>query len=188
MRPIRLPPASFWRTLAASLVAAAIVHILITLLAAGLNTSSAYQRLAARLPVNRMVVLAPASPGTQLLPFQTPDVRMAVCRFDASDGPVTLRAALPEAAWTLSLYAPTGEAFYAMSGQEQRRITVGLVLVPPGDRFTAATTGASASSAAEVPLPVRAGLAIIRAPTNGRAFGPFLERDITAASCAGTRS
>ena len=62
-----------WRTFAGALLTAGIVHILATLAVPALTSGNAIERLRQALPVNRMVVLAPPSPGREPLPFLMPD-------------------------------------------------------------------------------------------------------------------
>lgn len=182
------PTGSFWKTLAAALMAAGMVHILATLAPQNVTSRTAYQRLAPHLPVNKMLLLAPVTPTTQVLPFQSPDQRYAMCRFDASDGPVTLRAVLPEPGWTLALYSPAGEAFYSMIAQPQRQTDVALVLMPPGDRFTPAVGDSRLTGVLQVALPVRSGLAVVQGPNDGRVFTGSVERVLSLASCRGSSS
>ena len=131
-----------WRTLLAALLLAGVVHIATVLALPSFYRSDAYARLARSLPANSFVTLPVAQPKAQVLPFQTPDTRYAVCRFDATAGPVAVRATLPEAGWSLSLYTANGEGFYTFPAADQRPVTLSLVVVPPGEKFLGSSSDA----------------------------------------------
>ena len=118
-----------------ALAAAGAVHISATMISPLLTRGDAYSRLSRSVPVNRFVLLPPARPDAQILPFQMPDVRYGICRFEATDGPVVVRATLAEPGWSISAYGPEGDSFYALAAGEGRPTEVSLTLVPPGERF-----------------------------------------------------
>ena len=173
-----------WHIFASALVLAAIVHICTTLIVPQFYRSDAYARLARNLPVDQFVILPQAQPKAQVLPFQTPDMRYAICSFDVSRGPVAIQAVLPEPGWTLALYAPNGDGFYAFPGTE-RRTTLNLVVLPPGDLFLGPMTEARNHDPdlSHVTAPSVRGLAVIRAPLKGRTFADQTERELAQAAC-----
>src|SRR5262245_45026463 len=133
---------SRWPVVLGALVAAAVVHICTIFALPFFYRSDAYSRLARTLPSNAFVILPQARPRAQVLPYQMPEARYAICRFDLSEGPVAVRAALAEPGWTLSAYTPEGESFYALPASEQRRVNLSLLMLPPGDRFLGPLTEA----------------------------------------------
>ena len=173
-----------WQMIASALVLAAIVHICTTFLVPQLYRADAYSRLARSLPGNAFVILPQAQPKEQVLPFQLPDARYAVCRFDLTPGPLSIQAVLPEPGWSLSLYSPAGEGFYAYPANE-RRSTLNLILLPAGDRFLGHVNDARHQDAeqSQISSPATRGLAVIRAPLKGRTFVAQTERDLAQAKC-----
>ena len=173
-----------WHVLASALVLAAIVHICTTLVMPNFYRTDAYARLARNLPVDQFVILPQAQPKAQVLPFQTPDMRYAICSFDVGRGPIAIHAVLPEPGWTVALYTPTGESFYAFPGSD-RRTTLNLVVLPPGDLFLGSMTEAKNHDPdlSHVTSPSRRGLAVIRAPLKGRTFVDQTERELAQAAC-----
>jgi uncharacterized membrane protein len=163
-----------WRLIAAALCAVGILHILATLAAPELTPSRAFNRLAGKLPINTMQLLPPIAPDNQPLPFLSPDARYALCRFDTTDGAVSLTASLPGPGWVLALYSPEGENFFASIAQPGRRREVSLLLVPSEERFNllAAHRPRTAENKRNTTLRVGAqkGLAIVRAPDMGSAY------------------
>jgi uncharacterized membrane protein len=174
-----------WPYLLAAVIAAGIVHIAATLIMPHLTRGDAHSRLSRSLPANSFVILPPARPGTQLLPFQAPDVRYAICRFDTTSGPVVLGATLPEPGWTLSLYSSEGESFYALPGESSRSTDIRLLVMPPGDRFLGVVPESHADDRGLTQLqsPSRGGLAVLRAPLKGPMFAAQIERDLLRANC-----
>jgi uncharacterized membrane protein len=94
-------------------------------------------------------------------------------------------AVLAEPGWTLSAYTQDGESFYAMPANEQRRTTVSLVILPPGDRFLGplAELRAVDPNTSQVTAPSRRGLIVIQAPLKGRTYTAEIEQSLTQASC-----
>jgi uncharacterized membrane protein len=104
-----------WYTLLLALVVGGIVHIAATMILPQFAKAGAFQQLAQVLPVNRMRILPPIDATNQPLPYVGPDVRLAVCRYDVSDGPVAVKVALPDSGWMLALYTEAGDNFYGTS-------------------------------------------------------------------------
>lgn len=179
-----------WQLVAVSLVTGGIIHITATLVVPKLATASAYHRLAATLPVNRMQVLPPATAERQPLPFIGPDVRLAVCRYDVSEGSVAISAVLPDKGWSLGIYTATGDNFYAIPAQDYRKTEVRFTLVPPAERllgiFNWGRGADTVASQISVPQPV--GLVVLRAPLRGRAYQSEAEATLARAQCSPQRS
>jgi len=176
-----------WQVLALALVSGGIIHILATLVVPHFATASAYNRLAALLPVNRMRVLPPASAESQPLPFVGPDERLAICRYSVTDGPVTVTATLPDRGWMLGLYTPNGDNFYVMPAQELRRSEVSFTLQPPPEKFLGLFSFGRTSDlggASSIPVPQSEGLVVLRAPLRGRAYQAETEALLQLARCA----
>lgn len=177
-----------WHVALVALVCAGLLHITTTFLAPHLAKGSAAMRIAIDLPTNKMVVLPPASAKSQPLPFMSPDMRYAVCRYDAGSGPVAVNATLADKGWSFGLYTLEGDSFYAVPSQASRRVEVGLVLSlsQPGDRtFGFLNFGRSADQdASSVTVPQREGLVIIRASLKGQAYVKEIEAYLGRATCA----
>src|SRR5690606_20344600 len=123
------------RIVLAALCAMGILHILTTLTVPLFSVTTAFARLEPLLPVNEMKILPPVTPDAQPLPFLTPDVRYAMCRYDSTGGPVRVTAVLPGRGWSLALHTPSGENVYAATGRDDRSTTLHLRIVPAEERF-----------------------------------------------------
>jgi uncharacterized membrane protein len=189
MKLASLPRLRF-RTIVAGLLAAGIVHILLTFSWSGLPGRQAFAGIRSTVPVvNQMRLLPPTSAKTQVMPFQAPDMRYAVCRFDASDSAIVTRASLPEPGWTFSVHGLTGETVYVITGQEQRRTDIALLLIPPGDRFLGVLPEARLGSGlSQLQLPIKEGIIMLRAPNKGPAYNAEIDAELVKASCVARRA
>ena len=171
--------------LATALVSGAVLHIVTTFAIPAINSGSAYDRIKFQLDLNAMKVIQPDAAGAMPLPFLSPDMRYAFCRFDITGGPVTVSAVLPEAGWSLALYTPQGDNFYAVPGQEARAVEVVFNISPASDRLLIPVPGQRRADvdAAQVTSPSREGLVVIRAPNKGTASAPMTEQALRRATC-----
>ncbi len=180
-----------WPIALAALLLAGIIHICTTFVMPSLYRSDAYSRLARTLPLNSFVILPQAKPGAQILPFQLPDARFAICHFDVSRAPVEVQTALPEPGWTLTVYAATGEGFYSSPGLAARRLGITLMILPPGEQFLGLLNTSGRPSRRSQPLsvptqltsPTARGLVVVHAPTRGRSFSGTAERELKRSLC-----
>ena len=171
--------------LATALVTGAVLHIVTTFAIPAFNSGSAYDRIKFQLELNAMKVIQPDATGALPLPFLSPDMRYAFCRFDITSGPVAVVATLPEAGWSLALYTPQGDNFYAVPGLEGRAVDVVFNISPASDRLLIPVPGQRRADvdAAQVTSPSREGLVVIRAPNKGAASAPMTEQALRRASC-----
>jgi uncharacterized membrane protein len=183
--------ASLAGSLATAAVTAAVLHIAMTFAfpatAHWFGRGAAYHRLKFQLEANRMKLFTiEAGSGAPLLPFLSPDMSYAFCRYDVSAGPVAVSALLPDAGWSLALYTPQGDNFYAAPGGEGRAAVVEFLIVPASDRLINLVPGMRRADvdATQVTSPVREGLLVVRAPYRGLAFESATRAALTKATCA----
>jgi hypothetical protein len=176
-----------WRYLLLLPVAAAIVHLIATFMAMSDTRNSAYKRLAQTLPLNAMKVLAPVAPGQQPLPFLGADARYAICRFSARQGPVTVKATLPDLGWTLGVYDSDGSTAYFAAGATGHATSVAVTLLPGDDRFLGLSPqalGKSAGAAPQLTVTAKDGLIVVRAPNRGASLRQGDEVMLAKANCS----
>lgn len=177
------------RTFMLAVIGGGIVHIGITFAWPYLAKADALVRLSKVLPVDKMVVLPRTSPKSQAIAFQAPDLRYAMCRFNAAEAAIAVRASLPEAGWTFSVHGPDGQSIYVVTGQDQRPTDIAVLLIPPGERFIGPLPEARlATGLAQVPLPAAEGIIMVRAPDKGPAYDASIEAELAKASCIPRRS
>ena len=183
----KLWPSFQWRHLLLFPVSIAIVHLIATFLAMSDTRSSAYRRLAPVLPPNAMKILPPVTAGQQPLPFLGADARYAMCRFSSRQGPVNLKAVLPDRGWTLGVYNPDGSTAYFAAGAASHPATVAISIVPGDDRFLGLSPQALGKPAAanpQVQVAARDGLVVVRAPDRGASYRQADEDVLAKASCS----
>lgn len=177
-----------WTLILAAPVAAGILHICATLAAPHLTAASAYSRLAPALPINKMQVLSAPKPGSEPLPFLSPDARYAMCRFDATGGPVTVSATLPpEPGWMFSVISAQGDNVYAAASTAGRSTPITIALVPSEEHFLGVTPearGIARNVQPPVPVAITHGIVVVRGPDNGFAYQNSLEAQLKSASCS----
>ncbi|MBU2582631.1 MAG: hypothetical protein KJ622_13020 [Alphaproteobacteria bacterium] len=175
------------RLVLAALAAMGILHICATLAAPYLMGRSAFERLSPMLPVNSLVVLPAVTPENQPLPFLTPDVRYAMCRYDTAQTPVSVSVELPGKGWSLALHTPKGDNVYAATGEDERVTSLRLRILPTTERFMGLTPEAlGVADTSERPQVVRSdrGIIVLRAPDRGRAYIPLTEAALSQFKCA----
>lgn len=168
---------------AAALFAAGILHILATLATPRLIPTSGYSELARDLPKNEMQILPAVTAEAQPIPFLSPDARYAVCRFDTKGGAVSLSALLAEPGWMLALYSPAGDNFFTSVASPQRRPEVSVLLVPGDETWRREDVGIAVTNEATLTIPANKGVAVIRAPDRGEAYGARALAELKRARC-----
>lgn len=180
---------------AVGLVLAAILHVSMVLAAPQMANRTAWATLQPQLPVNTMRVLPAVRPGAQPLPFLAPDVRYAMCRYDLATGPLGITGRLLDATWSVTLYTPQGESWFAATFAELQRADLELTVQPAAERSLLDEIQASLLRAQPresrgqreagivATSPTREGLVVLRAPLLGLAFGKETEAALAAAKC-----
>jgi uncharacterized membrane protein len=177
-----------WQLILAAPVAAGILHICATMAAPYLTAASAYSRLAPALPVNKMQVLGPITPGAEPLPFLSPDARYAMCRFDTAKGPVDVSAILPaDQGWTLTVVSPQGDNIYATASVPARPTPVAVVLVPSEEHFLGVTPEARGIAREQQPpaaIAATHGIVVLRGPDKGLSYQGQVDAALKTAHCS----
>ena len=182
--------AQTWYWITAGLVFGGIVHICTVFMLPYLSSNSAWERLSGELQVNQFRVLPLARPGFQPIPLMAPDVRYALCRYDAANGPVMVRASLLDTSWSVSLYDRLGINFYTITGADLRHSDVELQLQRKQrtENLFAKDKDSQIGSAIAIDVPDIQGLVILRAPLRGTSYSAETEIAISQAGCRQTRT
>ena len=159
-----------WRTLAAGALLGGVIHICATFAAPVFGSGHAFEQLRASLPLNKMVVLAPPAPGSQILPYLPPDMLYAMCRYELTGGPIALTAAVAGPGWSLSLHTPQGDNFYVLPGNLLQGGEVSFLLVAGGAAEAAQQQRRASPTDTQVASPTTEGLIVVRAPIIGLAW------------------
>ena len=176
--------------IALAVVLAGLIHVVAVLTLPLLAPRDAHARLGALGSANTMIQLPPVMPGQQVMPNMAPDVRYAVCLFDLSNGPVRLRAKIPDELWLIAFYTPIGENFYTVVGADMKRGDVDLIVTTKDQTVTdvAADAMEGLEDLVVVNSPVTKGIALIRAPLAGPSRGSEAGRALKATYCGAQAS
>jgi uncharacterized membrane protein len=165
------------------LVAAGIIHILSVFSIPLLAERDAWARLSSVMTPN--VLMAGGGKNGSLLPFTPPDVVSAYCLFDLSTNNVIVKSPLPEAPWSLTLSARSGENFYVITGADAKRPEVRLLILRqdrlPEEASTEKTEEGDDQNI--IVSPSETGIVAIRAPLRGESFRAAVLEELKKARC-----
>jgi uncharacterized membrane protein len=183
---MRFRPSALALFAVATLLVAAIVHIVVVLTTPRVATRDAYARLAARGRVNETVALPPAQPGERLLPYADPAVATAFCLYDLSAGPIRVRAPIGRAFASISFHSRHGVAFYALTDRAGGRGVMEAVLATPDDvrAMAARDDEESPSRDLRIAAPDPRGFVMVRVFSELPSLYPDAEADALRLSCA----
>jgi uncharacterized membrane protein len=146
--------------LVAGVLFGGMVHIASLLALPHLAPNTAYTRISAMGPANAVIVLDPEDPARRLPLLDPAFVNMA-CRFDLSDGPLSIRVPIASDYVAAAFYRRDGVAFFSLSDQSAVGPSIE-VLLHSADDENVPTTEARAGT---VPIasPVLQGFVVMRA-------------------------
>jgi uncharacterized membrane protein len=173
-----------WPWLVASVFCAAIIHVATVFGVPYVATRDAWARLSKISDENRMNVLPVAASETPL-PFMSPDIGYAFCRFDLRKANVLIETALGDPTWSIAVSTRYGENFYFITGAEAKRRSLRLLLVPRARLAEEASTELSEEGEEQsiVIVPGMEGLVVLRAPIRGPSFAADTVGALQSAKC-----
>ena len=161
-----------------------IVHLGSVLLLPRTATQDAYTRLSASAPVNAIMPLPASTPDDALLPFMDPAFATAVCRYDLSSGALQLRVPVSQAYTSVSFYARSGIAYYAINDRAAGRRIIELDLMTAQQRADLPEDEeVTAADRLIVESPTPTGLILIRTFGPEPGLMPMARRALASAQC-----
>ncbi len=110
--------------LAAAFICAIIVHIVTVLMVPPTIMSLAMMRMADAGAQTRVLHTPPPDASARTVVRPSPDLAYSICLFDMSEGPLLVRAQVPETYWSVSAFAHNTDNFFVVNDQQV-----------PGDTF-----------------------------------------------------
>jgi uncharacterized membrane protein len=163
----------------AGVLIAAAMHIAIVLLVPFFATTDAWSKVAA-LGADDVFHILPAAgaiPGDAHL-------MSAACEFDLTDGPVRIRAALPDTFWSVALLDRRARNLYSLNDSSSEQSRLDLVVVTPAQAAAFAANPPPSSQAAIIAeLPLDAAIAVIRVFVADAASAASVTAALTGADC-----
>ena len=162
-----------------------IVHLATVLLLPRTATQDAYTRLTATAPANAIMPIPAPTPDDAVLPFMDPAFATAVCRYDLGAGPLKLRVPVSQAYTSVSFYARTGVAYYAINDRAAGRRIIELDLMTTAQRAELPDDEeVTAADRLIVESPTPTGLILIRTFGPEPGLMPMAQRALVAARCS----
>jgi uncharacterized membrane protein len=176
---------------AAIFVIAGIVHIVSVLAMPAVAPQDAVTRLAAVAPSgDGVVLLPPASPGREIMPYEDPSVALGFCRFDLSSGLYRVRTNIDgEHFIALSFHTRSGRVFYATTDRSALRGKIDVAIVNAAQLEALEANDPEDEPAPELRLlaPAATGFLLVRALAERRSEVPSAEARVTSVTCAPER-
>lgn len=174
---------------AATLLIAGIVHVVSVLLMPAVAPRTAYARVLQTVgdaPTGRFVMLPPAAPGAEPLPFEDPAFAEGVCVYDLSKG--LLRVAMPadgEDFLALSFHSGGGRLYHAVTDRAAIKGKIDIVI---GDekQMDALQSASDEAPPQEVRLtsPTKRGFVLVRAFAKRTTDQARARERLASVSCA----
>lgn len=104
--------------IAAAFVLTVIVHILTTLLVPPAIMSVAMIRMADAGAADRVLHTPPPDASSRTVVRPSPDLAYSICLFDMSEGPMLVKATVPDTYWSVSAFAHNTDNFFVVNDQQ----------------------------------------------------------------------
>ncbi|MEA2839247.1 MAG: hypothetical protein QOF41_577 [Methylobacteriaceae bacterium] len=174
--------------LAAIICVAGIVHIVSVLAMPAVAPQDALTRLATVAPPgDGVVLLPPASPGREIMPYEDPSVALGFCRFDLSKGLYRVRTNIDgERFIALSFHTRSGRVFYATTDRSALRGKIDIAIVNVAQQEALEANDPEDEPVPELRLlaPATTGFVLLRALAERPNDLPRAEARVTSVTCA----
>lgn len=105
-----------------------IIHIAVVLLIPDFANRDAWTSMGRFGPDGAFHILPMSEPGTEPLPYLDPRLAHAACRFSLDDGPIRIKATMPDEFWSLAVFDRRGSNVYSLNDRTAERTDIDLVL------------------------------------------------------------
>jgi uncharacterized membrane protein len=177
---------------AAIICVAGIVHIVSVLAMPAVAPQDALTHLSSVAPAGEgVVLLPPASPGREVMPYEDPSVALGFCRFDLSKGFYRVRTTIDgEHYIALSFHNRSGRIFYATTDRSALRGKIDIAIVNASQLEALEANDPEDEPPAELRLlaPGTNGFVLIRALAERPNELPKADGRVTSVTCAPERS
>lgn len=169
----------------ATLILAALVHLVVVLVVPRVASRDAFARLAPLGAVNQTVALPRAGPGEHLTPFMDPAIAAAFCRYDLASGPLRVTAPASRAFASISFHTRGGRVFYALTDRAAAHGVIEAVLATPDQVRALALHDDEENPSRDlrVAAPGREGYVVYRVFSEAPSLYPEAEADAERLTC-----
>jgi len=161
-----------------------VIHIAAILLVPDFATRDAWTSLGRLGPDGAFHLLPANTPGTKPLTDLDPAMAHAACRFTLEEGPIRIRATMPEEFWSLAVFDRRGSNVYSLNDRTAERSDIDLVIATPLQMAKLRENPLAAlDRAIVIELPLERGFVLIRAFVANPTLAPATEAALGAADC-----
>jgi uncharacterized membrane protein len=171
----------------AGLLLAGIIHIVVVFLVPYFASHDAWSELRQFGRDSQFHILPLSQAGSESLPSLDPRMAHAVCRFSLAEGPVRIRASLPDDYWSIAIFDRRGRNVYSLNDRSAERSQLDLAVITPVQMAQLRQNPpASLESAIVVEVPIEVGFAVLRVFVANESLLPGATAALQTADCAGT--
>lgn len=167
------------------LLLAGIIHIAVVLLLPDFANRDAWTSMGRFGPDGAFHLLPMSEPGTEPLPYLDPRMAYAGCRFSLDDGPIRVRAAMPDEFWSLAVFDRRGSNVYSLNDRTAERTDIDLVIATPLQLTQLRENPIDAlAQSIVIEVPATRGFILIRAFVSDPSATANVTRALAAAQCS----
>ncbi|MCX5497622.1 hypothetical protein OSH11_23190 [Kaistia dalseonensis] len=167
------------------LILGGIIHIVVILLVPDFADRDAWTSMGRFGPDGAFHVLPMSEPGTEPLPYLDPRMATAVCRFSLENGPIRIKADMPDDFWSIAVFNRRGSNVYSLNDRTAERSDIDLVIATPVQLVQLRENPIPAlEQSIVIEVPISRGFALIRAFVADPTLLPGAEAALRAANCS----
>jgi uncharacterized membrane protein len=162
-----------------------IIHIAVILLLPDFANRDAWTSIGRFGPDGHFHLLPMSEPGTEPLPYLDPRMAYAACRFSLEDGPIRIKAAMPDDFWSIALFNRRGSNVYSLNDRTAERSDIDIVVATTLQMAQLRENPIAAlDQAIVIEVPITRGFALVRAFVADPTLLSRAETALRAADCS----
>lgn len=132
-------------------------------------------------------ILPAPEPGAEPLASLDPQMLYAVCRFSLANGPVRIRATLPDDFWSVAIFDRRGRNVYSLNDRSADTLQLDLAVITPVQMAQLRQDPPeSLETAIVVEQPIEVGFALLRVFVASESLRSRAAEALATADCSGT--
>ena len=164
-----------------------IIHIAIVFLVPYFASKDAWAQMKQYGRDGEFHVLPLPEPGGDPLPSLDPRMIHSVCRFSLANGPVRIRATLPDDFWSIAVFDRRGRNVYSLNDRSAEGSNLDLAIITPVQMAQLRQDPpATLETAIVLEIPLDAGFALLRVFVADESLMPAARTALASADCKGT--
>lgn len=169
------------------LLLAGIIHIAVVFMVPLFASRDAWAQMKAFGSDGQFHLLPEPETGAEPLASLDPRMRYAVCRFSLADGPVRVRASLPNDFWSVAVFDRRGRNIYSLNDRSAERSQLDLAILTPVQMAQLRQDPPSSlETAIVIELPIDKGFVLLRVFVADDSLEAAVAADLGTADCSGT--